>query len=363
MNGKRFRSLALVALTAVALVVAATGAPAQVLPTPARPGEPVPAGPATPVAQPSIGPVPGVSASPTTALPKPSASEPSASTPSPAASGIPGASAAPAPNGAAPVPSPTPAALIRFTGQLLDLRNGYVFFTTADAFKVSPALRVVDFDSGGPTALVPSPRLFARATLDPESGSVVELALTKRRLPTDAAYQQAYAQAHVYAAAGSPTVVAPELLHGVRLTGRPVAVTFFVQVPPTTPLTDNVYLSTDASGWVANAMRMDRIDALHYRLTRTYASGTKFAYRYTRGSWNSVEVGENGLQGDTHQFFVPEVDAKRLSDVVYRWSDQNPTAPQVGPDTIPTPFNPNPFGAFPTTVRQGLPAPSPTPRP
>ena len=95
-------------------------------------------------------------------------------------------------------------------------------------------------------------------------------------------------------------------------------------------------------------MRMDRIDALHYRLTRTYASGTKFAYRYTRGSWNSVEVGEDGLQGDAHAFFVPEVDAKRLTDVVYRWSDQNPTQPQVGPDTIPTPFNPNPFGGLPT---------------
>jgi hypothetical protein len=361
MHGKRFGSLALAALTSVALVVAATGTPAQVLPTPARPGEPVPAGPATPVAQPSIGPVPGVSASPTSVLPQPSASEPAAATPSPAAAATP--SPAAAGGSSSPLASSTPAALIRFTGQLLDLRNGYVFFTTADAFKASPALRVVDFDSGGPTALVPSPRLFARATLDPASGSVVELALTKRRLPTDAAYQQAYAQAHAYAVAGSPTVVAPELLHGVRLTGRAVAVTFFVQVPPTTPLTDTIYLSTDASGWVANAMRMDRIDALHYRLTRTYASGTKFAYRYTRGSWNSVEVGENGLQGDAHLFFVPEVDAKRLTDVVYRWSDQNPTAPQVGPDTIPTPFNPNPFGGLPSVLRPGLPAASPTPRP
>ena len=139
--------------------------------------------------------------------------------------------------------------------------------------------------------------------------------------------------------------------------------TFYVQVPPATPLTDSVYITTDASGWVANAMKMDRIDALHYRLTRTYASGTKFAYRYTRGSWTSVEVGEDGLQDDPHQFFVPEVDAKRLTDVVYRWSDQNPSQPQVGPDSIPTPFNPNPFGGLPTTVRQGVPPPSPTPRP
>jgi hypothetical protein len=289
-------------------------------------------------------------------MPQPAASAPGAESPSPAAS-------ASAPGGTPASASHTPAALIRFTGQLLDLRNGYVFFTTADAFKVSPDLRVVDFDTGGPTKLVPGPPLFARATLDPASRSVVEIALTKRHLASDAAFQQAYAQAHAYAVAGSPTVVAPELLHGTRLTGRAVAVTFFVQVPPTTPLTDTVYISTDASGWIANAMRMDRIDALHYRLTRIYASGTKFAYRYTRGSWNSVEVGENGLQGDAHEFFVPEVDAKRLTDVVYRWSDQNPTSPQVGPDSIPTPFNPSPFGNFPSTLRQGIPVPSPTPRP
>ena len=40
-------------------------------------------------------------------------------------------------------------------------------------------------------ALVPAARLFARATLDPATGSVVGLVLTKRRLPTDAAYREA----------------------------------------------------------------------------------------------------------------------------------------------------------------------------
>ena len=234
---------------------------------------------------------------------------------------------------------------------------------TADAFKTSPNLRVVDLDTGAPLP-APLPRLYARATLDPGTGSIIELAVTKRKLAVDAAYQQAYAQAHAFVVATSPTVRAPELEGGKRLTGRPVAVTFYVQVPPTTPLEDSVYITTDASGWVANAMKMDRIDALHYRLTRTYASGTKFAYRYTRGAWTSVEVGEDGLQDDPHQFFVPEVDAKRLTDLVYRWSDQNPTQPQVGPNSIPTPFNPNPFGNLPSGIQHpGIPPASPTPRP
>ena len=355
-----FRSLVGSGLIAAALVAAVAGAPAQTVPAqPHPPGQaeptpqsgppsPLPAAsfPATPTPEPSASVVASPIASPSSG---PAGSPATSASPATASSQAPGAASAPA--------------LITFSGQLLDLRNGYVYFTTADAFKAGPALRLVDLDTGGPTTLVPGPRIYARATLDPASGAIVELALTKRHLATDAAYQQAYARAHAFVVAGTPTVAAPELSNQVRLTGRRVAVTFYVQVPPTTPLSDSVYITTDASGWVANAMKMDRIDALHYRLTRAYASGTKFAYRYTRGSWTSVEVGEDGLQDDPHQFFVPEVDAKRLTDVVYRWSDQNPTQPQVGPDSIPTPFNPNPFGGLPTTVRPGIPQPTPTPRP
>jgi hypothetical protein len=380
MSLQYFRYIAVSALATLALLAVANIAPAQV-PSAARPpgqAEPTPpgqnqptppSGPATPIAAPTLAPTPEPqgSGSPTPAVQsgQPTSAAPvvrGSATASPGSGTTAPGSAAPGAGAANTAATPRPA-VIRFSGQLLDLRNGYVFFTTSDAFKADPALRLVDLDTGGPTKLVPGPRIYARATLDPSTGSIVELALTKHRLATDAAYQQAYAKAHTFVVAGSPTVVAPELLHGVRLTGRPVAVTFFVQVPPTTPINDDVFITTDASGWVPNAMKMDRIDALHYRLTRTYASGTKFAYRYTRGSWTSVEIGEDGLQGDAHEFFVPEVDAKRLTDVVYRWSDQNPTAPQAGPDAIPTPFNPNPFGGFPSTVRQGVPPPSPTPRP
>lgn len=358
---RRLRWLLSFALVTAAVASAGT-APAQQVPTAPRPAgqsEPTPAaGPPSPLPAASFPAVPSAqpSASPSAAA----SAAPPAATPGATSSTLPAPGGSPLPSAASPA---SPAALIQFSGELLDLRNGYAYFTTADAFKTSPQVRIVDYDTGGPTALVPAPRIYARATLDPASGAIVELALTKRHLATDAAYQQAYARAHAFVAAGSPTVAAPELNNQVRVTGRRVAVTFYVQVPPTTPLTDSVYLTTDASGWVANAMKMDRIDALHYRLTRAYASGTKFAYRYTRGSWTSVEVGEDGLQGDPHQFFVPEVDAKRLTDVVYRWSDQNPTQPQVGPDSIPTPFNPNPFGNLPTTVRPGIPQPTSTPRP
>jgi hypothetical protein len=156
-----------------------------------------------------------------------------------------------------------------------------------------------------------------------------------------------YADIQQYAAPTSPKVRAPELENQARLTGKPVAVTFYVQVPPTTPLTDDVYISTDTSDWLPNALRMDRVDALHYRLTRTFASGTKFAYKYTRGNWNSVETGRNGIQPDARQFFVNEVDARRVDDVVYGWTDQQANQPNAGPNAVPTPFNPLGNSGFP----------------
>ena len=56
--------------------------------------------------------------------------------------------------------------------------------------------------------------------------------------------------------------------------------------------TSAVYISTDASGWNPQAIKMDRIDGQRYRAVRRFASGTKFAFRVTRGSWNSVELGQ-----------------------------------------------------------------------
>jgi hypothetical protein len=282
-------------------------------------------------------------------------------TPPPAqAPATPGAVASPLPN---PGPSPSAAAqsetgtflvappskpvdldtLKSFSGQLLDVRGGYVYFTTGDAFKISATARIVDYDTGEATTVTPDVKMFAKATLNPQSKEIVVLAITRRRLAADTEYDAI----KKFAAPTSPEQPAPELAGQIRLTGRPVAVTFYVQVPPTTPLTDSVYITTDASGWLANAYRMDRVDALHYRLTRSFASGTKFAYKYTRGNWNSVEVAKTGLQPDARQFFVHEADAFRKDDVVYGWTDQLPNQPNAGPQAVPTPFNPLGTSGFP----------------
>jgi hypothetical protein len=259
------------------------------------------------------------------------------------------------------LPSLAQGQLVRLTGQLLDVRNGYVYFTTGDAFKLAGAPRIADYDTGKPTALQPRAKLYARAIIDPATKQVVELDITARRLPADAQYAQVAA---TLTQTKPATEHAPEIV-GKRLTGREVAVTFTVTVPPTTPLNADIYLSTDAGGWNPREIKLDRIDGQRYRAVRRYASGTQFAVRATRGSWNSVGRDEYGLEAAPKSFSVPEVDAQGFNIFVYSWSDDRGNVPQqAAPGAIPTPFNPNPFGgnAYPPS-RATPPGGFPTPRP
>lgn len=267
---------------------------------------------------------------------------------------------------AATLPTLAQDQLVRFTGQLLDVRGGYVFFTSGDSFKLAPAPKLADYDTGKPTVLQPRPKIFARAIIDPATKQVVELDLTTKRLATDAQYAVV---ANPLSATKPTTEKAPEIV-GQRRTGREVAVAFVVIVPPTTPINSQIYISTDASGWNPQAIKMDRIDAQTYRAVRRFASGTKFAFRVTRGSWNSVELGSDGLEAPAHQYETTEVDAQSARVTVFAWSDNRANVPEAAqPGAIPTPFNPNPFppgGIFPhpaATPPGGFPTPRATPFP
>jgi hypothetical protein len=229
--------------------------------------------------------------------------------------------------------------LVKYAGQILDYRAGYVFFTTGDGFHVSPSLKIDDAQSGGPTTLRPETRVYALASFDTGSGAVVELALSARKLQDEASYDEI----KKFAVALSTPQPNPDLAPGEGFNGQPVLVTFVVEVPPKTPFGDTIYLSTDQSGWSATAVRMDRIDAIHYRVTRSFSSGTRLLYRYTRGSWRSGDIGQNGLQMKPRLMVVQNTDVQIRNDVVYGWQDENQFAPDLG-SAIPTPFNPNPFG-------------------
>jgi len=252
----------------------------------------------------------------------------------------PGAVATPPPLSATATPSPS-GHLIRYSGQLLDYRKGYVFFTTGDGFRADPKLKIDD-PNGKATTLAPATRVYARAAFDTGNGEIVELALSRSPLPTEANYEAIKG----FVIAASTEAPNPDLGHGAGFSGRQVVVVFTVQVPSKTPFGDDIYMATDISGWSATAIRMDRIDTLHYRVSQNFLSGTRFLYRYTRGSWRSAERGQDGLEVPPRQFTVRDADTLNVNDVVYHWGDEDSSQPDLG-SSIPTPFNPLPFNTPP----------------
>jgi hypothetical protein len=253
------------------------------------------------------------------------------------------------------------------SGQLLAYQDGFVFFTTGDGFRVAPGVAIRDAKTGGTTTLAPAPRVWARATFD-VTGTVTELDLSRAPLPAVGNF----ADVTRFAVAASSPAPNPDLLAyqnlatpapgetvaaaNVRYSGKPVLVTFIVQVPPNTPPTSSVYITTDQSGWNAQAVPMDRVDALHYQITRRYPSGTIFHYLYDRGSFQSKEIAQNGLDRTPRNFVVPDADVRVIRDTVYSWQDQVPgNINQAQPQIMPTPYNPAPFPNLPP----GLPPPEP----
>jgi hypothetical protein len=278
-----------------------------------------------------------------------------------------GAAALPTPDTAAtgetPPPltataTPAPAGTLQtFAGQILDERSGFVFFTSGDGFRLGPNVKIEDAFTGGPTKLVPATRIYARATFD-AAGNVIDLALSGRKLPDDSTYDDAKVAviAHAYRVALSPEVANPELSNpnpanagnpdGRGFTGGNVRVVFLVEVPPKTPFGDQVYIATDKSGWSATAIRMDRVDTLHYRVSIDQPSGAKLYYKYTRGSWRSAERGDNGIEGKPRLLSVMNLDVQTKRDTVASWGDEDQNAPDLG-GGVPTPFNPIPFNVPP----------------
>jgi hypothetical protein len=244
-------------------------------------------------------------------------------------------------------------AAIVVTGQLLAYQGGYVFFTTGDGFRVAPGI-VIDDARQRPTTMHPAPRLFARSTFD-AIGNVVELDLARTPFPPEGDF----ASVQRFAVALSSPVPNPDLLQpapalGTRAVlgnGRPVIVVFEAQVPPATPLDASVYMTTDSSGWNPQAIPMQRIDALHFRVVERLAVGTVLHYLYTRGSFASEERTQGGLDVRPRTATVTNVDDQVYETTIYRWADQNLPGQLLQPNVFPTPYNPAPFPNLPPGIQ------------
>jgi len=248
------------------------------------------------------------------------------------------------------------------TGQLLAYQGGFIFFTTGDGFKVSPDVTILDYKTKAPTKESPRARLYARAVFN-DAGAVSEIDLSSSPLPIETLPDDIAK----FVVAASPKMpnpdleqAAPETTNGVPMhfSGRPVLVTITVQVPPYTPPTASIYITTDTYGWNPQAIQMDRIDALHYRITRRLASGTILHYLYTRGSFQSEELAETGLQRKPRVRTILDADTQTINDQVFGWTDQISGGQSSQPNAIPTPYNPAPFPNLPPGA-PGAPPPRP----
>lgn len=239
------------------------------------------------------------------------------------------------------------------TAQILDYEKGYLFFTTGDGFKVAPDVVVVN----GPA----TPPRYARVTFD-ANGTVTKIEVSTKKLPPEGDL----AAIHKYAIALSPVQPNPELapqqnrsLCARTVGGKRVLVAITVQVPPTTSVTDSVYMTTDQSGWNPQAYKLDRVDALHYRIVMTLSSGTIMHVLFDRGSTQSIQVGENGLEQPPYELCIGDSNEQLFTRTVARWGDESAGGTLPVPQTMPTPYNPAPFPNLPTPP----PGPQPTPLP
>ena len=220
------------------------------------------------------------------------------------------------------------AAPVAITGQLLAYQDGFVFFTTGDGFRVAPNVTTSTSKRSSPRSKSEA-RDYARAVFN-EAGQVVEIDLSSKPYPVGPLPDAAQA----FAVTASSPYPNPELAGPVRtssngvpvtFTGKQVLVKFQVQVPVNTPLTAQIYIATDVSGWNPQAIQMDRIDALHFVAVRRMASGTVLYYLYTRGSLQTQERGPNGLALLPRELKVNDSDTNSTNSVIAAWADGNST--------------------------------------
>ena len=99
-----------------------------------------------------------------------------------------------------------------------------------------------------------------------------------------------------------------------------VRVTFSVTVPEYTPPNDLVYLAGNFNGWDPGAQPMVKVGPYEWRFSLQLLKNSNYEYKYSRGSWSSVEKDANGEEIPNRKVTVSDTDLL-LQDVVASWAD------------------------------------------
>jgi hypothetical protein len=155
------------------------------------------------------------------------------------------------------------------------------------------------------------------------------------------------------------------------VTDKPLpAVTFSVSIPSNTTVTDQIYIAGNFNFWdpgpaqagtdgLQHDLLMQKTGDHQWQISLTFTIGQMLEYKYTRGSWTSVETGAAGEAIANRTLGVPNTDFM-VNDIVASWTDIGTHAAdgdKVKPVTFQLEQNyPNPFNAA-TVICYSLPQP------
>lgn len=125
-----------------------------------------------------------------------------------------------------------------------------------------------------------------------------------------------------------------------------VSVTFTVVVPANTPDEDTIFVAGTMNNWdpgsgegsSSDDLPMSKISDNQWQLTLSLSPNNTYEYKYTRGSWNSVEKDAQGNEINNREISVPFYGIT-ISDTVATWRDIiNPVSPE-NVDPVVTIYN------------------------
>lgn len=116
--------------------------------------------------------------------------------------------------------------------------------------------------------------------------------------------------------------------NGVITSGAPTVavqegITIRVTVPSNTPVNESIYLTSNISGWNPGdaTLKLTRNEDGKYSITLPISAGTKLDFKFTRGTWNNVEV--NGSGSDlSNRTFTMSGSSQTLDLTVQKWKDK-----------------------------------------
>lgn len=123
---------------------------------------------------------------------------------------------------------------------------------------------------------------------------------------------------------------------------KTVPIIFSVIVPDSEIDQDTVFLAGSFNDWKPGSLPMDRIADNTWQLTVQLTTDNLYEYKYTRGSWRTVEQSTGGVDISNRILQLNE-SAPAINDVVAAWR---------GPEPPPKPRNVPPILSFPGNAPQ-----------